>query len=93
MRMQAISSTKHALYWKAYQTPTLRLTFEYSLNNLTKTTHFSSYFHSQITDIIRIAKVNYVVMNLLANGHKKDSKATPEFDFTIHKYFPTIKQN
>lgn len=32
-------------------------------------------------------------MNLLANGHKKDSKASPEFDFSIHKYFPTIKQN
>lgn len=32
-------------------------------------------------------------MNLLANGHKKDSKAAPEFDFSIHKYFPTIKQN
>lgn len=58
-----------------------------------ETTKFFPYFHSQITDIIRIAKVNYVVMNLLANGHKKDSKATPEFDFTIHKYFPTIKQN
>lgn len=49
--------------------------------------------HFQITDVIRIAKTNYVVMNLLAKGHKKDSKATPQFDFSIHKYFPTIKQN
>lgn len=47
----------------------------------------------QVNDIIRIAKVNYVVMNLLANGHKKESKSAPEFDFSIHKYFPTIKQN
>lgn len=50
-------------------------------------------FRFQIVDIIKIAKINYVVMNLLANGHKKDSKCPPEFDFSIHKYFPTIKQN
>lgn len=49
--------------------------------------------HFQIVDIIKIAKINYVVMNLLANGHKKDSKCSPEFDFSIHKYFPTMKQN
>ena len=45
-----------------------------------------------MNDIIRVAKVNYVVMNLLAKGHKKDSKKPPIFDFTIHKYFPIIKQ-
>lgn len=48
---------------------------------------------AEIVDIIRIAKVNFVVMNLLANGHKKDSKSSPEFDFSIHKYLPIIKQN
>lgn len=47
----------------------------------------------QINDIIHIAKINFVVMNLLANGHKKDSTSPPEFDFSIHKYFPVIKLN
>lgn len=47
----------------------------------------------QIVDIIKIAKINYVVMNLLATGHKKESTNPPQFDFSIHKYFPTIKQN
>lgn len=42
-------------------------------------------------DIIRVAKTNFVVTNLLANGHKRDSKKPPIFDFGIHKYFPTIK--
>lgn len=46
----------------------------------------------EMNDILKVAKFNYVVMNLLANGHKKDSKAPPEFDFSLHKYYPIIKQ-
>jgi hypothetical protein len=45
-----------------------------------------------MNDILKIAKFNTVMMNLLANGHKKDSKLTPEFDFSLHRYFPIIKQ-
>lgn len=47
----------------------------------------------QILDIIKVAKTNFVVMNLLARGHKKDSKTPPSFDFSLHKYFPIIKHN
>lgn len=47
---------------------------------------------AEMNDILKVAKFNFVVMNLLANGHKKDSKVTPEFDFSIHKYYPIIKQ-
>lgn len=47
----------------------------------------------QILDIIKVAKTNFVVMNLLAKGHKKDSKTPPSFDFSLHKYFPIIKHN
>lgn len=56
------------------------LLFSYSLKNV------------QMADILKIAKINYVVMNLLANGHKKDSKHPPEFDFSTHRCFPVIKQ-
>lgn len=45
-----------------------------------------------MTEILKIAKINFVVMNLLANGHKKDSKHPPEFDFSSHRCFPIIKQ-
>lgn len=45
-----------------------------------------------MTEILKIAKINFVVMNLLANGHKKDSKLSPEFDFSSHRCFPIIKQ-
>ncbi|CAG9806815.1 unnamed protein product [Chironomus riparius] len=47
---------------------------------------------AEMTDILKIAKINFVVMNLLANGHKKDSPVPPEFDFSSHKCFPIIKQ-
>lgn len=46
----------------------------------------------EMIDILRIAKTNFVVMNLLANGHKKESRSPPEFDFSLHKYYPIIKQ-
>lgn len=49
-------------------------------------------FYPQLTEALKIVKINYVVMNLLANGHKKDSKLPPEFDFSSHRYFPIIKQ-
>ncbi|KAK3610213.1 hypothetical protein CHS0354_038852 [Potamilus streckersoni] len=41
--------------------------------------------------IIKIAKTNFVMMKLLSGGHKKDSKAPPEYDFSLHKIFPLIK--
>lgn len=47
----------------------------------------------EILDMIHVAKVNFVVMNVLAKGHQKDSKAQPDFDFTKHRYFPIIKLN
>lgn len=46
---------------------------------------------AEMNDILRVAKVNCIVFNLLANGHKKESKATPEFDFSTHRFFPIIK--
>jgi N-alpha-acetyltransferase 35, NatC auxiliary subunit len=49
-------------------------------------------FYPQLTEALKIVKINYVVMNLLANGHKRDSKLPPEFDFSSHRYFPIIKQ-
>lgn len=47
---------------------------------------------SEMNDILRIAKVNFIVMKVMATGHKKDSKTPPTFDFSVHKYFPIIKQ-
>ncbi|XP_069481951.1 N-alpha-acetyltransferase 35, NatC auxiliary subunit isoform X3 [Ambystoma mexicanum] len=46
---------------------------------------------NEVNHILKVAKPNIVVMKLLAGGHKKDSKVPPEFDFTIHKYFPVVK--
>lgn len=47
---------------------------------------------ADINDILRVAKVNCIVFNLLANGHKKESKVAPDFDFSTHRFFPIIKQ-
>lgn len=46
---------------------------------------------SIITKLLVICKTNFVVLKLLAGGHKKDSSKPPEFEFTKSKYFPIIK--
>lgn len=46
---------------------------------------------AEVNRILKVAKPNIVVMKLLAGGHKKETKAMPEFDFSTHKYFPVVK--
>ncbi|XP_043280355.1 N-alpha-acetyltransferase 35, NatC auxiliary subunit [Venturia canescens] len=46
---------------------------------------------NEINDLLKIAKTNFVVVKLLAGGHKKDSKEPPVFDFSCHQHFPLIK--
>ncbi|KAG7201584.1 hypothetical protein KM043_004329 [Ampulex compressa] len=46
---------------------------------------------SEINDLLKVAKTNFVVLKLLADGHKKDSKEPPVFDFSCHQHFPLIK--
>ncbi|RZF44671.1 hypothetical protein LSTR_LSTR000623 [Laodelphax striatellus] len=46
---------------------------------------------NEIQDLLRVAKTNFVVLKLLATGHKKDSSTPPEFDFSCHHQFPIIK--
>lgn len=49
--------------------------------------------NTEITNLVTICKTNFVVLKLLAGGHKKDSKKPPDFDFSKSKYFPIIKLN
>ncbi|XP_006607214.1 N-alpha-acetyltransferase 35, NatC auxiliary subunit isoform X2 [Apis dorsata] len=46
---------------------------------------------NEINDLLKVAKTNFVVLKLLADGHKKDSKEPPVFDFSCHQHFPLIK--
>ncbi|XP_072402055.1 N-alpha-acetyltransferase 35, NatC auxiliary subunit-like isoform X2 [Diabrotica undecimpunctata] len=46
---------------------------------------------SELTDLLTICKTNFIVLKLLAGGHKKDSTKPPEFDFSKNKYFATMK--
>jgi hypothetical protein len=48
-------------------------------------------FNSQINDLLKVAKTNFIVLKLLNGGHKKDSKEPPIFDFSCHQHFPIIK--
>ncbi|KAJ8981491.1 hypothetical protein NQ317_007017 [Molorchus minor] len=48
---------------------------------------------SEITELLKICKTNFIVLKLLAGGHKKDSMKPPEFDFSSNKYFSIIKLN
>jgi hypothetical protein len=47
--------------------------------------------NEEIATLVKVAKMNLIMMNLLVGGHKHDSKDPPEFDFSIHKVFPVIK--
>ncbi|XP_044754766.1 N-alpha-acetyltransferase 35, NatC auxiliary subunit [Coccinella septempunctata] len=46
---------------------------------------------SEVVELIKICKTNFIVLKLLAGGHKKDSTNPPEFVFDQCKYFPIIK--
>ncbi|KAI8789897.1 N-alpha-acetyltransferase 35 NatC auxiliary subunit [Biomphalaria glabrata] len=45
----------------------------------------------EIQTVIKIAKINFVVMKLAVGGHKENSMVPPEFDFSQHRIFPVIK--
>lgn len=51
------------------------------------------WFQFQVNDLLKVAKTNFIVLKLLAGGHKKDSTVPPEFEFTYHKHLPVIKLN
>lgn len=44
-----------------------------------------------MTQLLKVAKTNFVVMKLASSGHKKDSKHAVEWEFSAHPVFPVIK--
>lgn len=48
---------------------------------------------NEVADLLRISKMNFIVLKLLAGGHKKDAKTPPIFDFSTNKHFAIIKIN
>ena len=45
----------------------------------------------ELENLLKVIKTNVVIMNLTAKGHKRDSKAPPTFDYSVHKHFPVIR--
>ncbi|KAK9751818.1 Mak10 subunit, NatC N(alpha)-terminal acetyltransferase [Popillia japonica] len=45
----------------------------------------------EIPELLKISKTNFIVLKLLAGGHKKESSIPPEFEFKINKHFPILK--
>lgn len=45
----------------------------------------------EVSELLRVTKTNFVVLKLLATGHKLNSTTPPDFDFTAHHHFPIIK--
>ncbi|XP_047507728.1 N-alpha-acetyltransferase 35, NatC auxiliary subunit isoform X1 [Pieris napi] len=45
----------------------------------------------EVLDLLKVAKTNFIVLKLLADGHKSDSSTPPDFDFSVHRHFPIIK--
>ena len=43
--------------------------------------------------LMKVTKMNLVIMNLAASGHKKESSKPPLLDYSIHNRFPVIRLN
>lgn len=50
----------------------------------------SKNLESEMQALLKVSKFNFIVCNLLANGHKKESFVPPTFDFKFHKCYPII---
>ncbi|KAG0725073.1 N-alpha-acetyltransferase 35, NatC auxiliary subunit [Chionoecetes opilio] len=46
---------------------------------------------TEVQQLLKVVKTNFVVMKLLEGGHKADDPTRPQFDFTTHPCFPIIK--
>lgn len=49
------------------------------------------FYFTQVAELLKVAKTNFVVVKLLASGHTKESVHPPEFDFSVDSHFPIIK--
>ncbi|XP_042225794.1 N-alpha-acetyltransferase 35, NatC auxiliary subunit-like isoform X2 [Homarus americanus] len=47
--------------------------------------------NTEVQQLLKVVKTNFVVMKLLEGGHKADDPTRPQFDFTTHPCFPIIK--
>ncbi len=45
----------------------------------------------ELLGLIRAVKMNIIIMNLAAKGHKKDTKTMPVLDYSHHKHFPVVR--
>lgn len=45
----------------------------------------------EVNDLLKVAKTNFIVLKLLAGGHKVRDFVQPQFDFSVHRNFPIIK--
>ena len=45
----------------------------------------------ELQGLLKVIKMNIVIMNLSAKGHKRESKVKPALDFSLHPHFPVIR--
>nr|XP_053647736.1 N-alpha-acetyltransferase 35, NatC auxiliary subunit-like [Cherax quadricarinatus] len=60
----------------------------FKARSLLETIHAAS---TEVQQLLKVVKTNFVVMKLLEGGHKADDPSRPQFDFTTHPCFPIIK--
>ncbi|XP_063879718.1 N-alpha-acetyltransferase 35, NatC auxiliary subunit-like isoform X1 [Scylla paramamosain] len=60
----------------------------FKARSLLETIHAPS---TEVQQLLKVVKTNFVVMKLLEGGHKADDPTRPQFDFTTHPCFPIIK--
>ena len=62
--------------------------------------HFSSakavleslpHLSEELLGLLKAVKMNIIIMNLSAKGHKQESKVKPTLDFSLHPHFPVVR--
>lgn len=48
---------------------------------------------NEVNALLKVVKTNFVVLKVLASGHKRGHEHTLDFDFSSHHYFPIFKLN
>ena len=47
----------------------------------------------EVNALLKVVKTNFVVLKVLASGHKRGRDHSLDFDFSAHQHFPIFKLN
>lgn len=70
----------------------VRYFFKEEIGRVRFSMNYSQFFFlRQINALLKVAKTNFVVLKVLASGHKRGREHALDFDFSAHHNFPLFK--